>query len=507
MGLVRTTPHESQELLVDDHPQASTRVESSNAKQPGPVEVENQSVAMTEEAPLQVAPPLEADTKPKPPVMPQWMLYKMINELVNSAAGYDEKILRQYGTPTDEKRRRNIGRAILVATAVGSLGWFAKIAGSYPGWMALPVALTVGILYAVLSYSLESFFASNVDPYASQISKLTSLFGRVMLSAVIAFAGALPWVTVSLKGAVELEMSKISIQEQSSLRKSLDDVYGVSASTTRVEGLQADLDRLSGSLANLPAPIQSLVDTAQACKNEQTTLAESTGKKTAAWNSRLAGLDRMSASPDKFSPQAISNERSQIRKAMLKAEEELSAKQIECKDKLSSAEKSKSEHIDFVTQQRESSQMILASLRKEEAAVSAKLMAEKERIDSLVARTTRENSSAEMSALLRVIQTQTYAQMLAGIIFLGLLLIDALPLTLRLFARPGPYDVEKRADDRIRRMHAEGRWMQARMIHEVRSLEIESAELRKMVQSECRPHIRSMALGDVKSFLHQAARA
>ena len=86
-------------------------------------------------------------------VGPIGVLSAAISNLIDQAAGYDEKVLSQYGTPTDQKRRRNIGRAILVATVVGSLGWFAKILMSYPGWLAFPLAVIMGSLYAVLSYS------------------------------------------------------------------------------------------------------------------------------------------------------------------------------------------------------------------------------------------------------------------------------------------------------------------------------------------------------------------
>lgn len=188
-----------------------------------------------------------------------------VNDLIGSAAGYDERILMNYGTQTDEKRRRKIGRAILVATAVGALGWFVKILMSFEGWLAPPIALTIGSLYAVLSYSLESFFAGNVNPFASLGSKLGSLTGRSLLSVVIAFAGALPWVTMSLKSSVRPEMSRLALAQHAALRGGVDTVYGVAATSKKAEALQAETQSWSTAITTLPPALQSSIEQAQAC--------------------------------------------------------------------------------------------------------------------------------------------------------------------------------------------------------------------------------------------------
>lgn len=432
-------------------------------------------------------------------------LIAVVDRLIDSAAGYDERILTRYGTPTDEKRRRNIGRAILVATVVGSLGWFTKILMSFPGILALPVALIMSALYGVLSYSLESFFAANVNPYATLHSKLFSLLGRVMLSAVIAFSGALPWVTIALKSSVQLEMSKMAIQEQATMRGDINAVYGLSAIEKKAVTFQDESRAWADALVTMPAPIQAALDRAQACDADFAVLKDESGKKDAALNSRLRLLARLESAQNATAVtlKAVATERAQIYRAINKTSQDVQAKKAQCQEQAASAAAARATHMEFATQEGINSDKRLAALRKDESEVDAKVRVERARVDQLITDTSQANSSAEFSALLSIIKTQLYAQVLAGLIFLGLLLVDALPLTLRLFSRPGPYDAEKNADDEIKGMRAEGRLLEARMMHEVRRHEMASKELRDLVQAECRPHIRSVALNGVNAFLRK----
>lgn len=461
-----------------------------------------------------ILPEADSSTAPVPAVLQQskniaLAFYAPIDRLIDSAAGYDEKILTMYGSPTDEKRRRNIGRAILVATAVGSLGWFSKILISFPGMMALPIATTMAFLYGVLSYSLESFFAANVDPFASLRSRIFSLVGRFLLSALIAFAGALPWVTMSLKATVQLEMSKMALQEQAALREGLSATYGQSAIEAKANAFQKETLGWTNAAVTLPMPVKAAIDQSQVCTVTEAALKDSSEKKVVAHNARLVALARIESAQN-VTPAAlrsVSIERSQTRAVLDRLARELQIKGEECRTQTQAAQGARLAHLNFVSDEQLASQKRLALLRKDEGEVDAKLRVERARVDLLVKETSEANSSAEFSALMRVIQTQLFAQVLAAMIFVGLLLVDVLPLTLRLFSRPGPYDAEKRTDDLIKNMRAEGRLMEAQMMHESRRIEMESEELKKMVQAECRPHITTITLNGVAAFLRKQARA
>lgn len=428
-----------------------------------------------------------------------------VNDMIGSAAGYDEGILVRYGTATDEKRRRNIGRAILVATAVGSLGWFTKILMTFPGAWALPVAGTIAFLYAVLSYSLESFFAANVNPFATMGSKVGSLLGRSALSMIIAFAGALPWVTMSLKAAVQVEMTKMSLAEHASLRNGVDTLYGVADIDKRAQVLQAEATGWAAALATLPPAIQTALNQAQICSLEYGRLSDAAERKASTLNSRLGLLAHLesaqSATPATI--KAVAVERAQIHSTLTKAAQEVSTKKADCNSRQASADAARAAHVNFATTEQGNSARRLAELRKDEGDVTAKVQVEHAKIETLVKENAATNSSAEFSALMQVIKTQLFAQFLAGLIFLGLFLVDVLPLTLRLFSNPGPYDGEKRCDDAIRNMRAEGRYLEAKMMHEARREEMASKELKDQVRIECRPHIRSITLNGVSSFLRK----
>lgn len=430
---------------------------------------------------------------------------KAVDGLIDSAAGYDERILDQYGTATDEMRRRNIGRAILVATTVGALGWFTKILMSFPGWLALPIATVMAVLYAALAYSLESFFAANVNPYARLHSKLFSLLGRTALSAVIAFAGALPWMTIALKSSVQLEMSKIGLAEQAALRGGLDSTYGLAGINAKATALQGETQTWSNALTTLPAPIQTALDQAQACAVDFERLKTGSEARAVVLTGRLATLAKLESALNatQATRQAVAVERGQIRAATARLAQETAAKKSECTEQATASAAAKQAHITFATAEREASQRRLAALRAEEGEVDAKVRTERTRVDALIQETTQANSSAEFSALINIIKTQLFAQVLGGLIFFGLLLVDALPLTLRLFARPGPYDKEKQTDDEIKTMRAEGRLMEARMMHEARRKEMDSPELQRSIQDACRKHIQSIALNGVQAFLRK----
>jgi hypothetical protein len=432
-----------------------------------------------------------------------WTLYSPFDSWVNSAAGYDEKILAMYGTPTDEKRRRNIGRAIVVATMVGSLGWLVKISLSMPAPWGVLIGLIIATLYGVLSYSLESFFASNVNPFASNWSKALSLTGRGLLSALIAFSGALPWVTMSLKGSIHLEMAKMGIQEQLTMREGIDKVTGLSSLTARSTALQAELAQWNQAVNEMPAPIQAALESADRCEAQMTELVNAAPKRVSELNARLPVLAKMeeSARGDSKRMAAIASERQLIGSRIGKINKEVGDKRAECSDLRKTANGARADHMKMATEQRQSAQMRLAQQRETEQVAVNQSRTETAKADDLTKQALSENSAGEFSALVNLLKTQLFAQFIATLIFMGLFLVDVLPLTLRLFARPGPYDAEKRTDDAIRMMRAEGREMQATILHAARREEIESPDFKKQIQREVRPHIRAIVLNDVSRFV------
>lgn len=430
-------------------------------------------------------------------------IWHPLDAWVNSAAGYDEKILAAYGTPTDEKRRRNIGRAIVVATLVGALGWLVKISMAMPAPWGIVVGLVIASLYGVLSYSLESFFASNVNPFAPWWSKSLSLTGRALLSALIAFSGALPWVTMSLKGSIHLEMSKIGLQEQLAMREGIDKVHGVQALTVRGQALQTELVQWNDALSKLPDSIAAALSSADACEVQLTQLNEETPKRVADLSKRISVLERiaLNANGDVSRINAVASERKLINTRIGQANKALSDKRLQCTEMRTSANAARDDHIKMATTQRQSAQMRLAQQRDAEQTALNQARQDTAAADVATRAALSENSSGEFNALISLLKTQLYAQFIAALIFLGLFMVDVLPLTLRLFARPGPYDAEKRADDSIRMMRAEGRELQANLMHDARRHEIASDEFRTLMQREMRPHIRSLVLNGVGRFV------
>lgn len=433
-------------------------------------------------------------------------LWGPIDTWVNSAAGYDERILAAHGTPTDEKRRRNIGRAIVVATLVGSLGWLVKISLAMPAPWGVVVGLVIAGLYGVLSYSLESFFASNVDVHAGLPSKLASLFGRSLLSGLIAFSGALPWVTMSLKGPIQLEMAKLGMQEQLAMREGIDKLHNVSALTSRGSALQTEMAQWSEALNTMPAPIQAKIDAADRCDAVLAPLVVDTPNRLAELNARLPVLAKMerSTSGAPVGAQrlaAVAAERKLIGARIAQANKALADKRSECGDLRKSASAARDDHVQTATEQRQSAQVRLAKQREAESVAFDQARADTAKADRATQAALSENSAGEFTALVSLLKTQTYALFIAGLIFLGLFMVDVLPLTLRLFSRPGPYDAEKRTDDAIRLMHAIGRERHADLIHDARLKEFENAAFRQDIQGAVRPQIRQMALDQVGGFL------
>ena len=422
---------------------------------------------------------------------------------VGSAAGYDEKILESFGTPSDEKRRRNIGRAIVVATLVGSLGWLVKISLALPAPYGIVVGLTISGLYGVLSYSLESFFAANVDPFAPLWSKCLSLLGRSLLSALIAFSGALPWVTMSLKGPIQLEMAKLTQSEQMAMRGNIDQIHGLTGLGVRSTALQSELAQWNDSLANLPASIAAGLAQADQCETQLDVLKQDAPRREAELTSRLGLLSRLEAGAngDARKIAALGNERRTIARRVLELNQSVSNKKAQCTDLRANANGARDGHVSMATTQRASAMGRLAQQRETEQTQLAVAQKDTAQADQATKLALSENSAGEFTALASLLRTQLYAQFLGGLIFLGLFMVDVLPLTLRLFARPGPYDGEKRADDAIRMMRAEGRLMQAELIHTARRVEITSEDFRSQVQKEVRPHIHAIALNDVARFV------
>lgn len=443
-----------------------------------------------------------------------------LNAWVGSAAGYDEKILEAFGTPTDEKRRRNIGRAIVVATLVGSLGWLVKISLAMPAPYGIVVGLVISGLYGVLSYSLESFFAANVNPYASLWSKFLSLLGRSLLSALIAFSGALPWVTMSLKGSIHLEMAKLAQSEQLAMRDGIDKIHGLTGLGARSAAMQSELAQWNGLLSTLPAPVTAALAGADQCDAQSETLIVDTGKKVDDLNTRLGLLAKLEANAIASAASALSSGNSTARtrdsesrlavirserRAIGKRTAELNKTQVdkksECVATRADANTARDSHLKMATKERQSAQVRLSKQREVEQAAMSGAQKDTAQADEVTKLALSENSAGEFTALVSLIKTQFYAQFLGALIFMGLFMVDVLPLTLRLFARPGPYDAEKRSDDAIRMMRAEGRRLQAELIHSARCIEIGSEDFKNQLQKEVRPHIRSIALNDVSRFV------
>ena len=330
-----------------------------------------------------------------------------------------------------------------------------------------------------------------------------------MLSAVIAFAGALPWVTVALKGAVQVEVSKMAVEQQSTLRRGLDDAYGVTALDNKANAYTTELKNWEAAIAVLPAQVQSALDLANACTAEYEKSKASSEAVISTLKKRMGVLEKLAQAENgtDLTRRAAGIERDQISRSMTKLSQELLGKKSQCQSMRQDAETQRLNHVNFASQQRDASQKQLADLRREESAISGKVQSEKMRVNELISETAQSNASAEFSALIRIIQSELYAKLLALLIFTGLLLVDSLPLTLRLFAKPGPYDAEKRTDDAIKNMRAEGRLLEAQMMHAARRREMESEELQRIVQADCRPHIRSIALNGLNGFLRKQAKA
>lgn len=426
-------------------------------------------------------------------------LWSPIDTWVNSAAGYDDGILATHGTPTDEKRRRNIGRAIVVATLVGSLGWLVKISLSMPMPWGILVGVTISLLYGVLSYSLESFFASNVNPFAPLWSKLLSLSGRAALSGLIAFSAALPWVIMSLNGSIQLEMVKITQQEQIAMREGIEKINGVTALAARGNALQSELTLWNQALETLPGPIQSLLDSSQQCEARLQELVIETPRKTAAFNARLSLLVRLEANA-KDSPQrlkAVADERRLLGRQASEVNKLLADKKLECADLRKKADTARDEHLKVAGEQRQSAQMRLAQQRDVEQAAFNQARKDTNQADELTKAALSANSAGEFTALVSLLRTQLYAQFIAGLIFMGLFLVDLLPLTLRMFVRPGPYDYAKRTDEAARMMSYDGRLMQLELVHLACTNELRDKGFKEQIQREVRPQIRAVVLDDV----------
>lgn len=442
---------------------------------------------------------------PRPWAVPFIVMWRGLNAWVDGAAGYDDQILASHGTASDHKRRRNIGRAIVVATLVGSLGWLVKIAMAFQTWWGIPVALLMASLYGVLSYSMESFFAANVNPFAHWWSKALSLTGRASLSALIAFASALPWVTMSLKSSLNLELARMQVQEKAALRDGVDRANGVGALTQQTQSLEGDLNRWSASLTALPQAIQDQLNAAATCQTQYDQLSESATKRTTEFSSRLASLAKLEANAKGNAQKikAVATERNQIRAQQIKLAESVSAKKTECADLSVQSRNARDAHIKLATEQTQAAQMRLAQMRSDQDSALAKVREERMKTDAAVAEAASENSSGEFMALVHIVSTQLYAQVLAGLIFMGLFIVDVLPLTLRIFARPGPYDYEKRVDDEIRMMRSLSRESEAKLFHSAHSAQVESAEFRKQMEQQMRPHIRSILMDRMEGRMNR----
>lgn len=450
----------------------------------------------------------EMTLPPRPWATPFVAVWRALNAWVDGAAGYDDQILSSHGTSSDHKRRRNIGRAIVVATLVGSLGWLVKIALAIPAWWGVLVALIMATLYGVLSYSMESFFAANVNPFASGWSKALSLVGRAGLSALIAFASALPWVTMSLKSSLNLEMARMQVQEKAALREGVDRANGVGALTQQTQSLEGDLNRWSESLAKLPQPIQAQLDAAATCQLQYDQLSESAAKRMSEFSARLASLSKLEASA-KGSAQKIktvANERTQIRDQQAKLGERVATKKAQCAEMGTQARNARDAHINLATEQTQAAQLRLAQMRRDQDGALAKVREERMKTDAAVAEAAAENSSGEFMALVHIVTTQLYAKLLAGLIFMGLFIVDVLPLTLRIFARPGPYDYEKRVDDEIRCMRSMARGAEAKVFHDAHKNQVESPEFRNQIEGQMRPHIRSILMDRMEARMNNMKR-
>lgn len=389
----------------------------------------------------------------------------------DSAAGYDEDLLLRHGSASDCARRRNIGRAIIVATLVGSLGWAFKVSTAIDGVAGLILAFVIAALYGVFSYSLESFFSSNVDPLARPGSKLIAFVARSLLSAVIAFSSAMPWVTVALQGPIKVEAAKLELQERKQLRDGVAQALGTGAMEKRTSELAAELSRWSDAAGTPPPNVVAAQEQSHSCDAALETLVTASEKRVSTLNQRLATLAALESARGATAAtvKAVAVERSQINKLLSKLSADLSDKRTECAGAASLAASQMREYSERVGAARSAAEERLAAHRQAEDQVTTKALSEQSRVDAVVSEAAAGHGSAEFAALIAILKRDFYAQFMAGLIFLGLFLVDVLPLTLRLIAAPGPYDHWKALEEVSAAGEADDGMLRLRLVRSARA--------------------------------------
>ena len=190
----------------------------------------------------------------------------------------------------------------------------------------------------------------------------------------------------------------------------------------------------------------------------------------------------------------MATERNQIRSQQAKLNEAVATKNAECADLTKQAQTARDTHIQVATEQTQAAQLRLAQMRRDQDSAMSKVREERMKTDNAAAAAAAENSSGEFRALINLLKTQLYAQFIAVLIFMGLFIIDVLPLTLRIFARPGAYDHHKRADDEIRRMKIEGELAETRLFHLAHKTQVDAEDFQRQITGDMRPHIRSVIM-------------
>jgi len=294
------------------------------------------------------------------------------------------------------------------------------ISADWPQWQQYAVVLAAAVGWAlVVVFGVDRtllVMSDAVDP-RNKFGVIAMLLVRFVLAFVLSSLVADEIILWRYRAPIAATAEQISLDDRNKAATQLNAIHGVSGKQQAVTSAQGTLDTLRAERGALPAAVVALQDAAKTCGRDRDALAQ-----------RYAALGAQTQADDALAPQ------------LARLGQQLADKRRDCNRQLKEASDARATYL-----KEKDAAIADASTQLRDAATTlnqtqSRLNAEQTATSAVTSAAWRDGSSRE-AAFSRVKSERADIRRNALLLWLALLLMELLPMLIKLFARNNPVAV------------------------------------------------------------------
>lgn len=413
----------------------------------------------------------------------------VLKRLVESASGYDQRLLEEYGSENDRRRAKTIGRLVLIVALVTGYNWWKKEYASSTGLATLFMPFFMGMVACAIVLVVESFLGAEIDPCAPLGQRVRVWCVRLSIALFEAIAAATPNVLQHFESETSIELARLQSETRLEFQRKATATHSLASITAERDGARGEMGAAIDALRILP---ETLVDAQQMATASRAAYERARVKAEGEARSLMLEFKGLDATITN-SKDAKEVNRAEGRKAWIRSHIDRLAADVQGQKAASERqqadfERDKLAYISEASQKKQAAEERLS--QQELRLTNATTAAERDNTltANLLQKSVTRSSGYEYAALLRVL-AQPHAAIVAAFIFFSYLILAAAPITMRSFLTPGPYDENRRLILARRTNAARSQYLAEKVHHEEFQAEVESKSAREEIRNRAKKDI------------------